>query len=267
MRLEIGGVNYTAAPFNGWYMGTEIGARDFGDASRYNVLPVLAEKMGLDTRSERSLWIDRALLEMNVAVNHSFAMAKVSLVDHHMAARHFMRHVERETKAGRSDHRAVELARPTHVGFNHAGLSSGIQEHHPQAQLLLSEGAMGVVDLEMPLDRHIPLIAVRGSCEQAGGTGGLHISYEVLTKALVSKPSRATCRSAEVCIGSQIQERCLDRFFLRPGRDTSPLSPSDWEMTRSCTVVRSLPDRVTRSWSPPPARARVRRHDGSCGSP
>ena len=26
MRLEIGGVNYTAAPFNGWYMGTEIGA-------------------------------------------------------------------------------------------------------------------------------------------------------------------------------------------------------------------------------------------------
>ena len=58
--------------------------------------------MGLDTRSERSLWIDRALLEMNVAVNHSFAMAKVSLVDHHMAARHFMRHIEREEKARRA---------------------------------------------------------------------------------------------------------------------------------------------------------------------
>ena len=51
--LEVGGVNYTAAPFNGWYMGTEIGARNFGDASRYNLLPVLAKKMGLDTRSER----------------------------------------------------------------------------------------------------------------------------------------------------------------------------------------------------------------------
>jgi nitric-oxide synthase len=102
MRLEIGGVNYTAAPFNGWYMGTEIGARNFGDTSRYNILPVLAEKMGLDTRLERSLWIDRALLEMNVAVLHSFAMAKVSLVDHHMAARHFMRHIEREKKAGRA---------------------------------------------------------------------------------------------------------------------------------------------------------------------
>jgi nitric-oxide synthase, bacterial len=102
MGLEIGGVNYTAAPFNGWYMGTEIGARDFGDASRYNILPVLAEKMGLDTRSERSLWIDRALLEMNVAVNHSFAMARVSLVDHHTAARQFMRHIEREAKARRA---------------------------------------------------------------------------------------------------------------------------------------------------------------------
>ena len=102
MRLEIGGVNYTAAPFNGWYMGTEIGARNFGDASRYNILPVLAEKMGLDTRSERSLWIDRALLEMNAAVIHSFAMAKVSLVDHHMAARHFMRHIGREEKAQRA---------------------------------------------------------------------------------------------------------------------------------------------------------------------
>jgi nitric-oxide synthase, bacterial len=102
MRLEVGGVNYTAAPFNGWYMGTEIGARDFGDASRYNILPLIAEKMGLDTRSERSLWIDRALLEMNVAVIHSFAVAKVSLVDHHMAARHFMRHIEREKQAQRA---------------------------------------------------------------------------------------------------------------------------------------------------------------------
>ena len=82
MRLGVGGVNYTAAPFNGWYMGTEIGARDFADASRYNILPLIAEKMGLDTRSERSLWIDRALLEVNVAVIHSFAVAKVSLVDH-----------------------------------------------------------------------------------------------------------------------------------------------------------------------------------------
>src|SRR5213078_565751 len=34
----------------------------------------------------------------------------------------------------------------------------------------------------------------------------------------------------------------------------SPLSPSNWEMTRSCKVVSSLPDGVTRGWDPPPAR-------------
>jgi nitric-oxide synthase len=101
MRLEIGGVNYTAVPFNGWYMGTEIGARNFGDQARYNVLPRVAKGMGLDTRSKRSLWIDRALVEMNVAVNYSFERAGVTLIDHHTAAQHFMRHVEREEKARR----------------------------------------------------------------------------------------------------------------------------------------------------------------------
>ena len=40
MRLDCGGINYTGCPFNGWYMGTEVGARDFGDVQRYNMLPV-----------------------------------------------------------------------------------------------------------------------------------------------------------------------------------------------------------------------------------
>lgn len=54
-RLEIGGISYTAAPFNGWYMSAEIGARNFGDAHRYNMLPVVAKKMGLNTGSKLSL--------------------------------------------------------------------------------------------------------------------------------------------------------------------------------------------------------------------
>lgn len=102
MLLDLGGVKYSAAPFNGWYMGTEIGARNFGDAARYNLLPLVAKKMGLNTRSERSLWIDRALLEINVAVIHSFAAAKVTLIDHHIAAQHFMQHIEHEQQAGRA---------------------------------------------------------------------------------------------------------------------------------------------------------------------
>ena len=53
MYLDIGGVCYPAAPFNGWYMGTEIGSRDLGDTGRYNQLPVIARQMGLSTASDR----------------------------------------------------------------------------------------------------------------------------------------------------------------------------------------------------------------------
>ncbi|MBV8695401.1 MAG: nitric oxide synthase oxygenase, partial [Ktedonobacteraceae bacterium] len=102
MRLEIGGICYTAAPFNGWYMGTEIGARNLGDVARYNLLPVIAEHLGLDIRSERTLWKDRALVELNVAVLSSFAKHGVTIVDHHTASRQFLRHEELEKQAGRT---------------------------------------------------------------------------------------------------------------------------------------------------------------------
>lgn len=38
MKLEVGGIHYNAAPFNGWYMGTEIGARNLADEKRYDKL-------------------------------------------------------------------------------------------------------------------------------------------------------------------------------------------------------------------------------------
>ncbi len=101
MRLEIGGVSYTAAPFNGWYMGTEIGARNFGDQERYNLLPVIAEKLDLQVRSKDSLWKDRALVELNIAVLYSFRLAGVRIVDHHTASRQFVAFEEQERKAHR----------------------------------------------------------------------------------------------------------------------------------------------------------------------
>jgi nitric-oxide synthase len=101
MQLEVGGISYTAAPFNGWYMGTEIGARNLGDQHRYNMLPVIAEKLGLDRRSDRSLWKDRALVELNIAVLSSFAEQGIAMVDHHTAARQFVVHEEHEKQAGR----------------------------------------------------------------------------------------------------------------------------------------------------------------------
>ncbi|WP_168122520.1 nitric oxide synthase oxygenase [Paenibacillus sp. HB172176] len=102
MRLEIGGIHYTAAPFNGWYMGTEIGARNLADQSRYNKLPQVAELMGLDRSRESSLWRDKALVELNVAVLHSFKRQGVSIVDHHTAAHQFGRFEENERAAGRA---------------------------------------------------------------------------------------------------------------------------------------------------------------------
>ena len=101
MDMHIGGITYGAAPFNGWYMGTEIGARNLADVDRYNLLPTIAHMMGLDTSSDRTLWRDRALIELNVAVLHSFAEAGVTMTDHHTEAARFMTHLDREERAGR----------------------------------------------------------------------------------------------------------------------------------------------------------------------
>lgn len=104
MLFDAGGVQYSAAPFNGWYMGTEIGARNFGDISRYNLLPAFAQKMGLDTSSDRTLWRDRALVELNVAVLHSFERAGVTMMDHHAASHSFDKFEQFEHEAGRTVH-------------------------------------------------------------------------------------------------------------------------------------------------------------------
>jgi len=101
MRLSIGGVEYPLAPFSGWYMGTEIGARNLADEDRYNQIPVIARKMGLDMSRESTLWRDRALVELNRAVLHSFDTAGVRISDHHTESRMFITHVEREEAAGR----------------------------------------------------------------------------------------------------------------------------------------------------------------------
>ena len=101
LTLEIGGLEYTAAPFSGWYVSSEIGARNLSDTARYNQLPKVAEKMGLDTRRNAALWKDRALLELNEAVIYSYTQAGVYIVDHHTAAEQFVAHVDREHRSGR----------------------------------------------------------------------------------------------------------------------------------------------------------------------
>jgi len=101
MYLEIGGIRYTAAPFNGWYMETEIGARNFADDYRYNMLPKVASCMGLDMSTNATLWKDKALIELNIAVLYSYKKAGVSIVDHHTAAQQFKLFEQKEKQSCR----------------------------------------------------------------------------------------------------------------------------------------------------------------------
>ncbi|XP_041378542.1 nitric oxide synthase-like protein [Gigantopelta aegis] len=98
MVFDCGGIEFPASPFNGWYMGTEIAARDFCDVTRYNVTETVAKKMGLDTRKTSSLWQDRACVEVNIAVLYSYQSAGVSITDHHAASDSFIKHLENEQR-------------------------------------------------------------------------------------------------------------------------------------------------------------------------
>lgn len=101
LSMEVGGLTYTAIPFSGWYVSCEIGARNLSDVDRYNLLPVVAERMGLDTSSTASMWQDKALIELTQAVLHSYQEAGVKIIDHHTNANQFMAHVKREVAEGR----------------------------------------------------------------------------------------------------------------------------------------------------------------------
>nr|CAD7260092.1 unnamed protein product [Timema shepardi] len=132
MLFDCGGLEFTAAPFNGWYMITEIGCRNLCDVQRLNMLEVKEEfgnqidlcrdrglspglpaqksdtlpldhqpvalRMGLDTRTPFTLWKDKALVEVNYAVLHSFQSRNITIVDHHTASETFMKHYENELR-------------------------------------------------------------------------------------------------------------------------------------------------------------------------
>lgn len=88
MQLEIGGIRYPAAPFNTWFVGTEIGTRALADENAYGITRHVAERLGMDTSTERTLWRDRAIVEINRAVLYSFDSARVTITDHHSEALH-----------------------------------------------------------------------------------------------------------------------------------------------------------------------------------
>lgn len=101
MSLDLGGIQYTCMPFNGFYMGTEIGAHNFSDTYRYNMLPTIAAKMGLDCSSNETLWKDSALVELNRSVVYSYKKHGVRLMDHHTMTEYFMQFLEDEKRCQR----------------------------------------------------------------------------------------------------------------------------------------------------------------------
>ena len=102
MILTIGGIDYPCAPFNGFYMGTEIGSRDFCDPNRYDLLETAAKALGecVDDGAD-PFWRDRTLTTLNAAVLQSFQREGVSIVDHHAASRQYLEFDNQERAAGR----------------------------------------------------------------------------------------------------------------------------------------------------------------------
>ena len=102
MILTIGGIDYPCAPFNGFYMATEIASRNFADENRYDMLTPAAQAFGFATHASRDVfWKDRTLIELNRAVLHSYQRAGVTIIDHHSASEQYMVFDRRERAAGR----------------------------------------------------------------------------------------------------------------------------------------------------------------------
>ncbi|KAK1996117.1 nitric oxide synthase [Colletotrichum falcatum] len=96
LGFSIGGVQYTATPFIGWFMDAEIGVRNLADSFRYNALPQVAKAIGLVKGDvddlpdyERLAVLSRAQLELNYATYWSFAQAGVRMSDSLGAAEQF----------------------------------------------------------------------------------------------------------------------------------------------------------------------------------
>ncbi len=96
MYIEIGGIKFTAAPFNGWYMNLEI-AQNLGNHNRYDFLPAIAEALGIAIiKEEKKLWEDVAFAELSIAIYHSFHKEGIKMIDQHTASKQFMHFVKTE---------------------------------------------------------------------------------------------------------------------------------------------------------------------------
>ncbi|RDI29607.1 nitric-oxide synthase [Lentzea flaviverrucosa] len=141
MRLSIGGVHYPAAPFNSWFVGAEIGTRSLADEGAYGVAREVADALGLDTSSERTLWRDLATVHLNAAVLHSFDKAAVTITDHHAEALHrlaWLRSRQRPSAARPAFRLDTAAAARARTG-SPARFTAALDETRPQPTSRLAE--------------------------------------------------------------------------------------------------------------------------------
>ncbi|XP_037041463.1 nitric oxide synthase-like [Bradysia coprophila] len=101
MKLDCGGLIFTGCVFTAWYTSYEIACRNLCEETRLNLMKPIGLKMGLNTRNSTSLWKDKVLVEVNVAVLYSYRKAKVTIMDHYTASESFMKHMDNESKLRR----------------------------------------------------------------------------------------------------------------------------------------------------------------------
>ncbi|OIW33174.1 hypothetical protein CONLIGDRAFT_666516 [Coniochaeta ligniaria NRRL 30616] len=90
LGFDIGGVQYTAAPFIGYWLDAEVGVRNLADESSYNVLPSVVKALGLLPMNhklddlpayEKLAHLQVAQSVLNRVVNWSYRQVKVRMMD------------------------------------------------------------------------------------------------------------------------------------------------------------------------------------------
>jgi len=144
MIMTLGGIDYPCAPFNGFYMGTEIASRNLADLRRYDLLPSVAQALGLDIAGNRDpLWRDTALTELNRAVLQSYRAAGVTMIDHHTASDQFMTFHQREQAAGRRVAADWRWIVPPQASAASETFHLGMRDFHPVPNYYNDRGSDG----------------------------------------------------------------------------------------------------------------------------
>ena len=158
--MTIGGITYPTSPFTGWYLAPELSARDFSDEYRYNLLPEIAESFGIDTSDRRSLWQDRAVIELTTAVLHSYDSAGMRMDDHYTATEKFQKWVEAEAKPRPHGRRRLVVDDPADLRLADAGVpppSTSNEDKLPNFVQVRARPSSGTAEPEPEDRRGVPV--------------------------------------------------------------------------------------------------------------